>query len=47
MSESKKYLQGVEDAQDGFPPNRFMRNDSEYMRGYNSVNASSERKDTP
>jgi hypothetical protein len=36
--ESKKYKQGIEDAEDGFPPNRFMRNDVEYMNGYNSIN---------
>jgi hypothetical protein len=33
---SKKYKQGIEDAQEGFPPNRFMRNDPEYTAGYNA-----------
>jgi hypothetical protein len=36
---SKKYRQGVEDAQDGFPPNRFLRSDPEYMAGYNAAPA--------
>ena len=32
----KKYNQGIKDRLEGFPPNRFMRSDPEYMAGYNS-----------
>ena len=35
--ESKKYKQGIEDAKDGFPMNRFMRSDPEYIAGYERV----------
>lgn len=31
------YDLGVEDAEEGYPPNRYMRDDAEYMRGYNSI----------
>ena len=33
----KKYEQGFDDAKTGFPPNRFMRSDEAYMRGYKSA----------
>jgi hypothetical protein len=37
LTKSKKYNQGIEDARDGFPMNRFMRNDHEYIAGYEHV----------
>ena len=37
LTKSKKYNQGIEDARDGFPMNRFMRNDPEYIAGYEHV----------
>ena len=33
----KKYEQGFDDGREGFPPNRFMRSDEAYMRGYQSA----------
>jgi hypothetical protein len=34
---AKKYEQGFDDAREGFPPNRFMRSDADYMRGYKAA----------
>jgi len=44
---SRKFLAGVEDGKAGFPSNRFMREDQEYMAGYNEAinKADSERPD--
>ena len=34
---SQKYNEGFSDGCDGFPANRFMREDLEYMNGYNEA----------
>lgn len=40
IQKSMKWVQGEDDAMEGWPPNRFMRNDKDYMDGYNSVKES-------
>lgn len=32
---ARAYTQGNEDARDGFPPNRFLSSNADYMEGYN------------
>lgn len=41
--DAEHYRQGKNDAIEGYPPNRFMRGDTEYMRGYNEYRELAEK----
>ena len=45
--QKKKYTQGNFDARDGFPMNRFLRTDPDYVEGYRDMEALISRLSPP